>query len=133
VQSLGHPRAALFAFGVAVMAYNVLAVLQSAVWAAHELQDEDIELSSYCFADEIRTHYAGMVMAVMPTAWERYDSMTATQMAEVLLQIALHANPKSLRKHPRSPKPLAKKGYVSGTVARRHVATARVLKNGLVK
>jgi IS4 transposase len=133
VQSLGHPRAALFAFGVAVMAYNVLAVLQSAVWAAHELQDEDIELSSYCFADEIRTHYAGMVMAVMPTAWERYDSMTAAQMAEVLLQIALHANPKSLRKHPRGPKSSARMGYVSGTVARRHVATARVLKNGLVK
>jgi IS4 transposase len=31
VQTLGHPRAALFAFGVPVMAYNVLAVLQSAV------------------------------------------------------------------------------------------------------
>jgi IS4 transposase len=133
VASLGYPRAALFAFGVAVMAYNVLAVLQSAVWVAHELQHDDIELSSYCFADEIRTHYAGMVMAIMPTAWEPYDSMTAAQLAEVLLQIALHANPKSLRKHTRGPKPSAKKGYVSGAVARRHVATARVLKNGLVK
>ncbi|MEC4717605.1 IS4 family transposase [Noviherbaspirillum sp. CPCC 100848] len=133
VASLGHPRAALFAFGVAVMAYNVLAVLQSAVWVAHDLQDSDVELSSYCFADEIRTHYAGMVMAVIPIAWEPYDSMTAAQLAEVLLQIALHANPKSLRKHIRGPKPSAKKGYVSGAVARRHVATARVLKNGLVK
>jgi hypothetical protein len=133
VASLGHPRAALLAFGVAVMAYNVLAVLQSAVWVAHELQENDIELSSYCFADEIRTHYAGMVMAVMPAAWERYDNMTATQLAQVLLQIAVHANPKSLRKHPRGPKPSAKKGYVSGAVARSHVATARVLKNGLVK
>lgn len=37
VTSLGHPRAALLAFGVAVLSYNVLAVLQSAVWNAHEL------------------------------------------------------------------------------------------------
>ena len=133
VQTLGHPRAALFAFGVAVMAYNVLAVLQSAVWVAHELREEDIELSSYCFADEIRTHYAGMVMAVIPTAWDPYDSMTADQLAEVLLQIALHANPKSLRKHTRGPKTSARKGYVSGAVARRQVATARVLKNGFIK
>ncbi len=59
--------------------------------------------------------------------------MTAAQLPEILLQIALHANPKALRKRPRRPKPSAKKGYVSGAVARRHVATARVLKNRLVK
>lgn len=52
---------------------------------------------------------------------------------EVLMQIALHANPKSLQKHTRGAKPSAKKGYVSGAVARRHVATAQVLKDGLVK
>jgi hypothetical protein len=97
------------------------------------LQHDEIELSSYCFADEIRAHYAGMVMAVIPTAWEPYDCMSAARLAEVLLQIARHANPKSRRKHTRGAKPSAKKGYVSGAVARRHVATARVLKNGLVK
>jgi len=85
VQTLGHPRAALFAFGVAVMAYNVLAVLQSAAGAARELQHDEIELSSYCFADEIRAHYAGMIMAVIPTAWKPCDRMSAARMAEVLL------------------------------------------------
>lgn len=133
VQSLGHPRAALLAFGVAVMAYNVLAVLQSAVWVAHELRDSDIELSPYCFAGEIRTHYAGMVIAVMPATWKRYDSLTAAQLAQELLQMAAHANLKSLRKHPRGPKPASKKGYVSGAIARRHVATARVLRDGFIR
>ncbi|HJV74810.1 MAG TPA: IS4 family transposase, partial [Noviherbaspirillum sp.] len=123
VHSLGHPRAALLAFGVAVMAYNVLAVLQSAVWVAHELRDSGIELSSYCFAGEVRAHYAGMVMAVMPAAWEQYDKLAAAQLAQELLQIAAYANPKALRKHPRGPKPSPKKGYVSGAIARRHVAT----------
>jgi hypothetical protein len=125
--------AALLAFGVAVLAYNTLAVLQSAVWSAHELHTSALELSSFYFADEIRTHYAGMMMAVAPAAWERYDKLTAAQLARVLLQMARHANPKALRKHPRSTRNETKKGYVPGALVRRHVATARVLKDGLVK
>ena len=133
VVSLGHPRAALLAFGVAVLAYNTRAVLQSAVWSAHKLYTSELELSSFYFADEIRTHYAGMMMAVAPAAWERYDKLTAAQLARVLLQMARHANPKALRKHPRSTRNETKKGYLPGALVRRHVATARVLKDGLVK
>lgn len=132
VTSLGHPRAALLAFGVAVLAYNVLTVLQTAVWAAHDLRDSDIELSPFYVAMEVRAHYAGMMMAVAVAAWEQYDAMSAARLGRVLLQIAAHANPKALRKHPRGPKPRKKKAYVSGAVARRHVSTARVLKEGVV-
>ena len=57
----------------------------------------------------------------------------AAQLARVLLQMARHANPKALRKHPRSTRNETKKGYVPGALVRRHVATARVLKDGLVK
>jgi len=133
VTSLGHPRAALLAFGVAVLSYNILAVLQSAVWSAHELHTSGIELSSYFFASEIRTHYAGMMMAVAPTAWERYDRLTPVQLAQALLNMATHANPKALRKHLRSTRSETNKGFVPGAVVRRHVATARVLKDGMVK
>jgi hypothetical protein len=133
VASLGHPRAALLAFGVAVLAYNVLALLQSAVWTAHDLQASDIELSSYYLADEIRGHYAGMMMAVTIAAWEHYDALTPAQLGRVLLQMAKHVNPMALRKHPRGPKPSKKIGYVSGAVARRHVSTARVLKDGIIR
>jgi hypothetical protein len=38
VRTLGHPRAALLAFGVAVMAYNVLAVMLAAVATEHRLE-----------------------------------------------------------------------------------------------
>lgn len=133
VTSLGHPRAALLAFGVAVLSYNILAVLQSAVWNAHELHTSDIELSSYFFASEIRTHYAGMMMAVAPAAWERYDRLTPAQLARTLLHMAGHANPSALRKHPRSSRRETRKAFVPGAVVRRHVATARVLDDGMVK
>lgn len=133
IASLGHPRAALLAFGVAVLAYNVLALLQSAVWAAHDLQASDIELSSYYLADEIRVHYAGMMMAVTMTAWERYDALPSAQLGRILLHMAKHANPMRLRKHPRGPKSSKKIGYVSAAAARRHVSTARVLKDGMIR
>jgi hypothetical protein len=133
VVSLGHPRAALLAFGVAILAYKTLAVLQSAVWSTHELHTSELELSSFYFANETRTHYAGMMMAVAPAVWERYDKLTAAQLARVLLQMARHASPMALRKHPRSTRSETKKGFVSGALVRRHVATARVLKDGYVK
>ena len=133
VTTLGHPRAALLAFGVAVLAYNVLTVLQSAVRAAHDLRDSGIELSPFYVATEVRANYAGMMRAVTVAAWKQYDTMYASQLAQVLLQIAEHANPKTLRKHPRGPKLPKKKGYVPGADARRHVSTARVLKKGIVE
>jgi hypothetical protein len=132
VASLGQPRAALLAFGVAVLAYNVLAVLQAAVRARHDLQASQIELSSYYFAAEIKAHYAGMMIAVAPTAWQAYDALTVQQVGRVLLRIAEHADPVALRKHPRGPKPPKKKGYAPASVARRHIATARVIKEGRV-
>jgi IS4 transposase len=132
VASLGQPRAALLAFGVAVLAYNVLAVLQAAVRAAHDLQAGEIELSSYYFAAEVKAHYAGMMVGIAVAAWRAYDALTAQQLGQVLMQMAAHADPVALRKHPRGPKPPNKKGYAPAAVARRHVATARVIKEGRV-
>jgi IS4 transposase len=132
VKPLGHPRAALLAFGVAVLAYNVLSVLQSAVWQAHDLQGSDLELSPFYVAVEIRARYDGMMMAVEPAAWDAYDAMSPPTLAKLLLQIAKYAKPKALRKHPRGPKLPKKKGYVAGALARRHVSTARALKDGIV-
>lgn len=130
VTSLGHPRAALLAFGVAVLAYNALAVLQAAVRATHDLQAADIELSSYYLATEIKAQYTGMMTAVVALAWQAYEALTARQLGRVLLEIAAYVDPMALRKHPRGPKKTKKKGYVSGAVARRHVATSQVLKEG---
>lgn len=132
VKSLGHPRAALLAFGVAVMAYNVLSVLESAIWQAHELQDSELELSPFYIAVEIRAGYHGMMMAVQGSAWTSLDTKSPKPLAALLLRVAKHVKPRTLRKHPRGPKPIKKKGYVAGTVARRHVSTARVLKQGAV-
>jgi IS4 transposase len=130
IKSLGHPRAALLAFGVAVLTYNVLSVVQSAIRQAHDLQDRDVALSPFYIAAEIRAGYHGMMIAVAPSAWKDLEALPSEQLARLLLRIAKNAKPGALRKHPRGPKPPKKKGYVAGRAVRRHVATARVLRDG---
>src|SRR5690606_37315013 len=132
VKTLGHPRAALLAFGIAVMAYNVLSVIQAAVSTAHDLRDSGIELSPFYVALEVKSCYAGMMMATTGAAWKSYDALDAPQLSRLLLEIAVHARLKALRKNPSSPKKPKDKSTVSAAEKRRHVSTARVLKAGFV-
>jgi IS4 transposase len=133
IATLGQPRAALLAFGVAVLAHNVLAVLQTAVTAQHKLVEAGkMELSAYFLALQIRAHYAGMMVAVAACTWQAFEALTPKQLARTLLQIASKADVRQLCKHPRGPKAEKKKGYVSASQARKHVSTARVLQAGRV-
>jgi hypothetical protein len=118
------------AFGVAVLAWNVLAVLQEAVRARHDLAASGIELSPYYLAMEIRAQYAGMMTAIAVAAWQAYDDATPAQLGSMLLDMAAQVDARRLRKHPRGPKKPKKKSYASHAQVARHVATARVLKDG---
>jgi IS4 transposase len=102
IASLGHPRAALLAFGVAALAYNVLAVIGAAVTRQHQLDATKLELSMYFIAMEIKAHYAGMMIAIALNIWEPFDGMTSAQLGDTLLAVASHVNPRTLRKHPRT-------------------------------
>lgn len=134
VRTLGHPRAALLVFGVALLAYNVLALLQTAVRVRHArtLDEEQMDLSSYYIATEIKANYAGMLIAVTAAVWQRYESLRANELAKLLLALAAPIDPRQFRSHPRGPKVVKKKGYVSKQAAQRHVATARVLVTGRI-
>ncbi|GLC94389.1 hypothetical protein Tamer19_37970 [Cupriavidus sp. TA19] len=132
IRSLSQPRAALLAFGVAALAYNVLSAIATAVRIRHELDSSDIELSPYYLASEIRAMYAGMMIAVPAEVWQGYDPLTPTQLGRELLRMAKHVDPRAMRKHVRGPKAPKKNGYVAGCVTRRHVSTARVIKAGRV-
>lgn len=128
VRSLGRPRAALLAFGVAVLAYNVLSVVKTAVEASHDLEATNMQVSTYYIAAEVKFAYGGMMMVVEPEEWSGQEIQSAEQLSEALLELARKVKPSSLRKHPRAAKKKVRKGYVPGEVARKHVATARVLK-----
>jgi IS4 transposase len=128
VRTLGYPRAALFAFSVAVLAFNVLSAIRTAIERQHGIDPQaEAGISLYYVAHEIRTGYRGMMIAVPSGTWHRYDELSHTDLSSAFLDIAAHVSPKTLRKHPRGAKKVIKKGYAPGHIARSHVATARVL------
>jgi len=133
IATLGHPRAALLAFAIAVLAHNVLSLIERAIEKRHQLEQQgEIELSAFYLALEIKAAYEGMMLALPSSEWQCYDKLDAIELAHLLLQIAGHADPRRLRKHKRGPKKPKNPGYVAGAEARRHVSTARVLKAGRV-
>lgn len=133
IRTLGHPRAALLAFGCAVIAYNVLSLIEIAIASVHDLNSEGIELSTYHIADEIKSAYRGMMLAVVAAAWNQLRTENSTKFAKTLKSIAKHVSPRALRKKPRGPKLKKPKGYASSVTVHKHVATARVLRDGKIK
>ena len=67
-------------------------------------------------------------MATATAAWQHYHALRALQLSLELPDIAAHAKPKTLGKHPRGRKPPAKKGGVFAADARRRISTASMLK-----
>lgn len=134
VRTLGYPRAALLAFGVAVVAYNALAVLQAAVETHPAVAAEGLEISPYYVANEVRRAYEGMLVALPEPAWKRFAQQAPAALAQTLRHIARHVVPRKFRKHPRSTKKAkGKPGYAPRAEATRHVATARVLRDGGIR
>jgi IS4 transposase len=133
VRTLGYPRAALLAFGTAVVAFNVLAVIEAAVAAAHDLAAAGLKVSTFYVADDVRTDYRGMKIAIVAAVWEAFDAMTPARLAQTLCSIAANVDPRTIRKHLRGPKPRSKQGYAPKAQVQRHVATAKVLRDGKVR
>lgn len=104
VRTLGQPRAALLALSTAVVAFNVLATLERAVAVAHALPAEANVVSTWFVAQEVTTHYAGMLVALPPAAWEPVDAETPRVLARRLLRYAAQVDLRHIRKHPRGPK-----------------------------
>jgi hypothetical protein len=131
VETLGYPKAALFAFAVAVLAYNTLAVVKAAMRSAHGADKIDEELSDYHLTHDVVMTEVGMKIAVAPEAWERYQSMSARQLAKELTRLAKHVNLSRYPKKKRGPKkPQPRK--TSGA-RNHHIATARILAKSRVK
>ena len=125
IGSLGYPPAALFAFCVGMVAYNILSVLRTALAAAHGAECLD-DISAYYVADEIRGMARGLSVAVSEQHWKRaFGKLTATQMANILVRLAKRVRLECFQKHRRGPKKATPKR--TKYKERTHVSTARVL------
>lgn len=124
--TLGYPKAALFAFCLALVASNAVALIRAALRAVHEPPVVE-EMSSYYMALEVRGTYVGMMIALPPSQWTSFRELTAAALAKVLRQVAAHVNPEQYRKAHRGPKqPRPPHGkYQNGG----HVSTHKLLQD----
>ena len=125
--TLGYPKAALLSFCVALLAYNVISVVKSAMAVVHGAAAERETVSGYYLAGEIAAAYHGMMIAVPAAQWKRlFGHLTALQLARVLKSLAAQIRPERFRKNVRGPRKPRPPNRTSGT-RNHHVSTARIL------
>jgi IS4 transposase len=125
IETLGYPRAALFSFATAVLAYNTYAVVKASLRAAHGAGAIKEKLSDYHLLGDVAATYVGMDIAVPDECWELYRVMPlrtfAKAMAKLAHRVKLTRYPKSKR-GPKKPQPRKKSGRRN-----HHISTARLL------
>lgn len=124
LNTLGYPKAALFAFCVAACSYNVLAAVKGALRGVHGEEKMEAEVSNFFLTDEISGVYRGMMIALPPKDWNIFQEMSPRRLASYLRCWARTADMKSYPKHPRAPK---KAKAPCPNAQFKHVATAELL------
>lgn len=124
LNTLGYPKAALFAFCVAASSYNFVAAVKGALRGVHGERIVDEEVSNFFLTDEINTTHAGMMIALPPEHWTVFQTMSPAKFASELRRWASATDLSKYPKHPRGPKkPQPKRPNAQF----QHVSTAKLL------
>jgi len=125
INTLGYPKAALFGFCLALLAYHVVSALKAALRAVHGDEVVQKAVSGYYLSLELSQTYDGMMIAIPASQWKGFETLTPADLAHELKALAVHANLRRYRKHPRSPKkpPPKKSKRQNGE----HVSTAKLI------
>jgi len=124
LNTLGYPKAALFAFCVAVCSYNLLAAVKGALRGVHGEETLETRVSNFFLTDEINSIYGGMMVALPPNEWRAFQRMPPKDLAARLLGWARTADLENYPKHPRGPKKAKPK---RPNAQFQHVSTAKLL------
>ena len=126
LNTLGYPQAALFGFCLALVAFNIYAIVMAALRATHRNQAINETVSEYYIAQEIATNTGGMLIAIPPVEWVMFAEASLVELGNMLLNIATYVDLKKYKKHPRGPKkPPMEKTQFRGHP---HVSTAKLIK-----
>jgi IS4 transposase len=125
IKTLGYPKAALFGFCLALLAYHAVSVIKAALRHVHGEKTVEQTVSDYYLSLELAQTYTGMMIAIPPGHWQIFGKMPPPKMATLLKTLATHVTLSRYRKHPRGPKkpPPTMDRYKNG----RHVATAKLI------
>jgi hypothetical protein len=125
IHTLGYPKAALFTFCLALLAYNAVSLIKAALRRTHGRQQGNDEVSSSYLSLEIGRTYDGMMIAIPAPHWALFRELSDQAFANALRELASSVTLSSYQKHPRGPKkkPPERTAYQNG----KHVSTAKLL------
>jgi hypothetical protein len=125
INTLGYPKAALFPFCLALLAYNAVSLIKAALRRAHGRQQVNGEISSYYLCLEIGRAYDDMMMAIPALHWALFRALLDKECADALYEVAPSVHLSRYQKHPRGPKkkPPERTAYQNG----KHVSIAKLL------
>ena len=121
---MGNPKAALFGFCVALIAYNVLSSVKAALPSVHGAERIEKEVSEYYLALEISGTYQGMMISIPEKNWGIFSRYTIPQLAKLMILLAGNVRLSAFKKHPRGPK---KKPPKRNNHKQPHVSAAKLL------
>lgn len=125
INTLGYPRAALFGFCVALVAYISMSVVKAALGSVHGVDFIEQNVSGYYVANEIEGVYQGMMIVIGNEPWIVFRDMPPGDLVRLLKKLADNVKLSKYQKHPRGPKkPQPKRISMKN---KPHVSTARIL------
>jgi hypothetical protein len=125
INTLCYPRAALFVFCVAVMAYNLQSAIKGVMRSEHGAEKIEHDLSRYFMAGEIGQVYRGMMVALPAEEWSIFRHMSLKDYVAVLKQLARNVDFERYPKAHRGPKKAKSKRHYDPDHP--HVSVAKLL------
>jgi IS4 transposase len=125
IATLGHPRAALLGFGIALVSYNIYSTVQAALRAEFGVEKVQNEVSGYSVANAVQSTMGGMDIAVEANNWKAFQTMSPDTLGKEMRRYAKHVNLQRFKRSVRGPKkPRTPKTEFTD---KPHVSTARIL------
>lgn len=125
IDTLGYPKAALFGFCVALVAYMIISVIKAAISSVHGIDTFESKVSGFYIADEISATYRGMMIAIPSEEWIGFRDMTCCQLVDIFKELTANVKLSAYRKHKRGPKkPPQDRKSIKDTP---HVSTAKLI------
>jgi hypothetical protein len=126
INTLGYPKAAIFSFCLALVAFNIYAVVMAVLQATHPEKVIKDVVSEYYIAQEIDVATDGILIAMTENEQAIFAQASYSELAILLLDVASYVDLKKYKKNPRGPKkPPIKRTQFKGHP---HVSTAKLLK-----
>jgi hypothetical protein len=125
IDTLCYPRAALFVFCVAVMAYNLQSAIKGVMRSEYGAEKVERDLSRYFMSDEIGQVYRGMMVAVPAEEWGLFGVMDLGEYVTFLRRLARTVDFTRYPKAHRGPKKAKSKRHYDPEHP--HVSVAKLL------